>query len=62
MAMMMAMAMLVSAGLARAQETVSPGPASPVQGRQGHQVEDHDGCGHGENCRGGQPDDHRWSR
>jgi len=37
-AVVMAMAMLVSAGLARAQESVAAGPASPVQGGQGRQV------------------------
>jgi hypothetical protein len=31
-AVMMAMAMLMSVGLARAQESVAAGPASPVQG------------------------------
>lgn len=32
MAMMVAVVLLVSAGLARAQESVSPAPASPVEG------------------------------
>jgi hypothetical protein len=31
-ALMVAMAMLLTAGIARAQETVSPAPASPVEG------------------------------
>ena len=60
-AVMMAMAMLVSAGLARAQESVAAGPASPVQGGQGRQVEDDDGRGRREDRIGRQPGDQRWT-